>query len=168
METWIMGISPYLLGLIIFITQLIFIFSRTMNVIYTAEHNNAGTFYTGIAVHLSWLLSIAIGVKAVMFLDFFVIFCSLSGGLSGAYWGIQLKKNLNKRKPVKEKKSPPPITGRHRGYYYSIDTKTRAITVSDKKDKSNNVFTYNQWYDLDNVIDIFQDFVNGKEEETSK
>ena len=98
MENWIMTLSALELGVMVFFTQLVFIFSRTMNVIYVAEHNQLGSQLTGSLVHLSWLLSIAIGVKSVMYLDFVVIAFSLSGGLIGTYLGIKLKKHLISRK----------------------------------------------------------------------
>ena len=95
---WIETIPTWGLCVIVFLTQHLFIFARTMNVIYTAEHNTVGALISGTFVHLSWLLSIAIGVKSVMYLDFWVIACSLTGGLLGTYLGIRLKKYLNKRK----------------------------------------------------------------------
>lgn len=91
-EIWLNGLSPFELGLIVFINQLFFIFARTLNVIYTAEKKIPGSIITGTVVHLTWLLSIAIGVKSVMYLDWLVIFFSLTGGLSGTWLGIKLKK----------------------------------------------------------------------------
>ena len=98
MESWIMTLSALELGAMVFFTQLVFIFARTMNVIYVAEHNQWGSQSTGALVHLSWLLSIAIGVKSVMYLDWVVILFSMSGGLLGTYLGIKLKKYLQNRK----------------------------------------------------------------------
>ena len=72
---WIETLNPIYLGIIVFMTQLVFIFARTLNVIYTSEHNTKGALLTGSLVHLSWLVSISIGVKSIMFLDWFVILC---------------------------------------------------------------------------------------------
>ena len=95
---WIENISTGWLCIMVFLTQISFIFTRTLNVIYTAEHNVVGTLISGVFVHLCWLLGIAIGVKSVMFLDWWVIACSLIGGLLGAYMGIRLKNLFNKKK----------------------------------------------------------------------
>lgn len=97
MESWITDLSQFWLGALVFLVQLVFIFSRTLNVIYTAEHNSIMAQVTGALVHLSWLLSIAIGVKSVMYLDWFVILCSLTGGIAGTSWGIKLKKRWSAR-----------------------------------------------------------------------
>lgn len=95
---WINEISTIQLCVLVFFTQVAFILFRTLNVVYTSELNHVGSMITGAFVHLCWLLGISIGVKSVMYLDFWVILCSLVGGLSGTYIGIKLKKYLNKRK----------------------------------------------------------------------
>ena len=94
---WINDINEYLLGLIIFLSQIGFLFSRTLNVIYTAEQNIKASLISGVFVHLTSLISIAIGVKSIMYLDFFVILCSIGGGLLGTYYGLKIKKWLEKR-----------------------------------------------------------------------
>ena len=99
---WIEEIPIWLLCLIVFGVQICFVFFRTLNVIYTAEKRTLGALLTGIAVHLSWLLTVSIGVKSVMMLDFEIIAFSLSGGLLGTYLGIMLKKRIESKQTTLE------------------------------------------------------------------
>lgn len=94
---WLEELQIWHLCLIVFVTQFLFIFLRTMNVIYTAEQNLLGAKATSALVHLCWLLSIAIGVKSVMYLDWVVIVFSIAGGLIGTHYGIKLKQKLSKQ-----------------------------------------------------------------------
>jgi len=95
---WIDEISTLSLCMLVFVTQILFILFRTLNVVYTAELNHVGSMVTGALVHLSWLVAISIGVKSMMYLDTYVIISSLVGGLSGTYIGIKLKKYIDKNK----------------------------------------------------------------------
>lgn len=85
-------------AIIVFITQLVFIGSRTVNVKAIAEKNMIKALYTGAIIHIAWLVNISIGVVSMKeILKEFnwqyipVILCSLSGGLLGTYWGLKEK-----------------------------------------------------------------------------
>lgn len=89
--------------IVIFITQLVFIWARTWNVSAIAEGNIKMVLISGAFVHIAWLISITIGVVSMKeILTNFrweylpIIVGSLSGGLIGSYLG--LKKKLKKRK----------------------------------------------------------------------
>jgi Na+/citrate or Na+/malate symporter len=79
----------------VFVTQLIFIGCRTWNVKSIAKGNLLHVLVSGAFVHLSWLVSIAIGAVSMSeILTNFdwkyipVILCSLSGGLIGSWIGM--------------------------------------------------------------------------------
>lgn len=79
-------------SIIVFITQLIFIGCRTWNVKAIAKHNISQVLISGTFVHLSWLISIAIGAVSMheIITNFEwsylpIIACSLAGGLIGSY-----------------------------------------------------------------------------------
>jgi hypothetical protein len=83
----------------VFFTQLVFIAARTWNVKAIAKNSMPQVLLSGTVVHLSWLLSIAIGSvsmyeiiesKSIKYLP--VIACSLSGGLIGSWIGLQEKR----------------------------------------------------------------------------
>ena len=85
-------------SIIIFLTQLIFIWSRTINVKAIANKNMEKALLSGAIIHIAWLVSISIGVVSInsIIKDFNweyipVVICSLFGGLLGTYWGIKEK-----------------------------------------------------------------------------
>lgn len=76
----------------VFVTQFIWIWSRTWNVQTIADDNIPGVLLSGVVLHLSWLVSVAIGsVSMYEIISNFdwsylpVVACSLSGGLIGSY-----------------------------------------------------------------------------------
>jgi len=87
------------LSIIVFFTQLIFIGCRTWNVKAIADKNIKQVIISGAFVHLSWLVSIAIGAVSMheiitnFRLEFIpIVLCSLSGGLIGSYLSMKSKR----------------------------------------------------------------------------
>jgi len=85
-------------SIIVFVTQLIFIGCRTWNVKAIAKQNIPDVLISGTFVHLSWLVSIAIGAISMheIITNFEwsylpIVLCSLVGGLLGSY--ISMKSN---------------------------------------------------------------------------
>lgn len=85
-------------SIIVFVTQLIFIGCRTWNVKAIAKQNIPHVLISGTFVHLSWLVSIAIGAISMheIITNFEwsylpIVLCSLVGGLLGSY--ISMKSN---------------------------------------------------------------------------
>lgn len=85
-------------SILVFFTQLIFIGCRTWNVKAIAKHNIRAVLISGALVHLSWLVSIAIGAISMheIISEFRweylpIIGCSLSGGLLGSYLSMRSK-----------------------------------------------------------------------------
>ena len=83
----------------VFITQLIFIGCRTWNVKAIAAKNIPQVLLSGTFVHLSWLVSIAIGSVSMheIINDFDwtylpIVACSLSGGLIGSFVSMKSKR----------------------------------------------------------------------------
>jgi len=87
------------LSIIIFLTQLIFIGTRTWNVRAIAMNNLFQVLLSGVFVHLSWLVSIAIGsISMYEIIQNFewsylpVVMCSLTGGVIGSWIGLRAKR----------------------------------------------------------------------------
>lgn len=85
-------------SIIIFITQLVFIGCRTWNVKAISKNDVSQVLISGTFVHLSWLVSIAIGsVSMYEIITNFqlsylpIVLCSLTGGLIGSYIGLKTK-----------------------------------------------------------------------------
>ena len=90
------------MAITVFVTQLVFIGFRTLNVKAVSKGNTKGALITGAIVHLSWLVGIAIGAVSTneiisnwdwKYLP--VVLCSLSGGLLGTY--LAMKEKLKKK-----------------------------------------------------------------------
>lgn len=86
-------------SIIVFVTQLIFIGCRTWNVKAIATKNIPQVLISGAFVHLSWLVSIAIGAISMheiisnfewSYLP--IVACSLLGGLIGSYISMKSKR----------------------------------------------------------------------------
>jgi hypothetical protein len=80
---------------IVFFTQLSFVWLRTLNVRAVAIHNTTTVLITGAFVHITWLIGIAIGANSMykimndFRLDYLpIILCSLTGGLLGSWFGM--------------------------------------------------------------------------------
>jgi len=85
--------------IIVFITQLVFIGCRTWNIIAISKKDIPSVLISGTLVHISWLVSIAIGAVSMneLLMNFEwkyvpVIIASLSGGLIGSYMSMKSKK----------------------------------------------------------------------------
>lgn len=83
----------------VFLTQLIFIGCRTWNVKAIAAKSIPQVLVSGTFVHLSWLVSIAIGAVSMheIISDFDwtylpIIACSLIGGLIGSFLSMKSKR----------------------------------------------------------------------------
>jgi uncharacterized membrane protein YqgA involved in biofilm formation len=86
--------NQYLSAGVILVTQFVFIYLRTLNVIHTAEKRILSAIITGNGIGLAWLISISIGANAIMKGELLPILAFLIGGSVGTYLGI--KKELNK------------------------------------------------------------------------
>lgn len=94
-----MGDNIVKYSIIIFVTQLVFIFCRTWNVKAISNKDTVQVLVSGGFVHLAWLISIAIGAVSMheIISDFRweylpIVICSLTGGLVGSYFSMKSKK----------------------------------------------------------------------------
>lgn len=81
--------NPWYAAIVVFITQIIFLYLRTLNVIYTSERKVLGTILTGNGVSVSWLISMSIGLNSMFTGAWQPIVAFLVGGTIGTYWGIK-------------------------------------------------------------------------------
>jgi hypothetical protein len=83
----------YLASFVVFISQIAFVYLRTINVIYTADRNLWGSIITGNGIGLTWLIVTSIGVSSVLKGEFIPIIFFLLGGTIGNYIAIKQKQN---------------------------------------------------------------------------
>jgi len=93
--------NPWLAAIVIFIAQLLYMYFRTINVIYTSEMRLFPTMLSGLGLDTSWLISVAIGLTSVMTGDWQPILAFLAGATLGRLWGIKQEqiKHKNGTKP---------------------------------------------------------------------
>jgi hypothetical protein len=87
--------NPYYSAIVVLVSQIVFIYLRTINVIYTAEMKVKPAIISGIGIGFSWLVSMAIGANSILEGEILPIFSFLIGGALGTYWGItrEIKKH---------------------------------------------------------------------------
>jgi amino acid permease len=89
------------LSLIVFVTQTVFLWFRTLNVVYISKLLILPSILTGVGIGVSWLVSVTIGINAIMGLQPLPIIGHLLGGVIGTYIGLIREKN--RRTPPKKK-----------------------------------------------------------------
>lgn len=88
--------NTYLSALVVLVSQIVFIYLRTLNVIYTSELRVKAAIISGAGIGLAWLVSLAIGFESVKRGELLPIFTYLLGGGLGTYWGIRKEKIKHK------------------------------------------------------------------------
>jgi uncharacterized protein YebE (UPF0316 family) len=94
--------NPWYSSILVFITQILMLFLRTINIVYTTKRYMFGALWSNTGVALTWLLSMSIGMNSVLSGQWQPIISFLLGGLVGTYWGIC---NENKKYDIKTHKS---------------------------------------------------------------
>jgi len=84
--------NEWLSALTIFFTQIVFIYLRTLNVIYTTERRILPTVLTGNGIGLAWLIVVSVGANSIVNGNLLTIIAFLLGGTLGAYWGLKQEK----------------------------------------------------------------------------
>lgn len=84
-------VNPWYAAIIAFVTQIGFLYFRTLNVFYTIERNMFGAIWTNAMLSISWLLSMSIGINSVIIGDWQPITAFLLGGTVGTIWGLKKK-----------------------------------------------------------------------------
>lgn len=81
-------------AIIVFITQILMLYFRTINIFYTTQSKIFGAIWTGNANAIMWLLSMTIGMTSMVKGNWLPILMYLVGGSFGTYLGIiQERKN---------------------------------------------------------------------------
>jgi len=84
-------LNPWLSAMIVLFTQIVFLYARTLNVIYTAERKLIQTLVSGNIIGIAWLISISLGVNALMTLQWQPIAGHLIGGSVGVIMAFRRK-----------------------------------------------------------------------------
>lgn len=95
----------WFLTITVLLTNIVFLYGRTWNISAIAEKDIKGVLISATVVHLSWLISVAIGAYSMQKIlmnfnwgDVPVVLGSLGGGLYGSYIALKNKISKDKRK----------------------------------------------------------------------
>lgn len=77
--------------LLVFTSQFFLIFSRVLNVRLIMTNAKWKSVFTGFIIQVSWLISSALGVVAVIDSNYWVIVAYFVGGAVGTYLSLCLK-----------------------------------------------------------------------------
>jgi len=80
--------NPWYAAIIVCITQILMLYLRTINIIYTTKRNMFGAVWSNNGVALTWLMSMTIGMNSMLSGDWQPILGFLVGGSVGTYWGL--------------------------------------------------------------------------------
>lgn len=86
------NLTSWELGLIVFVSQTIFLWFRTLNVVYVSKLLILPSILTGIGIGISWLIAVAIGVNSILKLEIIPIVGHLLGGALGTLLGLHKEK----------------------------------------------------------------------------
>ena len=84
--------NPITASAIVFIMQILFLYFRTLNVIYTSRLQILPSILTGAMVGFCWLVSVTVGVNALMDELLLPIIFHFLGGAIGTYLGLLKEK----------------------------------------------------------------------------
>lgn len=76
---------------LVFISQLAFSFSRTLNTRYVSKDKKMAVILTGFAVKCAWLITTHLGINAMMNSDYKTIVAYLIGGVIGDAISLYIK-----------------------------------------------------------------------------
>lgn len=97
-------LNPVLTFIVVFLSQYIFIYLRTINVIYTTERKMMKAILSGTLMSIFWLISVSIGLNSVITGDIIPIIGFLLGGALGTWRGIkqEMKRTWKKTENLEE------------------------------------------------------------------
>lgn len=84
-------LPPEIQALIVLLSQLLFVYLRTVNVKAIAESNMALSLLSGIAIGFTGLLSLSIGITSILNLQILPVVSYLVGGSIGTFLAMRKK-----------------------------------------------------------------------------
>ena len=85
--------NEFLACVVVLLSQICFLFFRTLNTINVSKKNTIGSIATEAATSFFRLISLALGVNSVINGGIIVMATYIIGAMIGTYWGIKQKKD---------------------------------------------------------------------------
>jgi hypothetical protein len=83
--------NTVLQSLVVMVSQILFLFFRTLNIRYIAERSVIKAVISGNCIGILWLITVALGAKALLDGNIMVVIAQLVGGSIGTYIGIKTR-----------------------------------------------------------------------------
>jgi len=83
--------NPWWSALIVLITQFLFLYLRTKNVLYITKNQIFLAVTTGALIGLMWLTSVTFSIDAIAKMDWQPIAAYFIGGMIGTYYAMKIK-----------------------------------------------------------------------------
>lgn len=97
-------LNPWYAAIIVFFTQILMLYFRTINIFYTTQRNIFGSIWSNNANAVAWLMSMTIGMNSMLNGQWIPIIAYLIGGSLGTYFGlrkeIKAKENIDPNKII--------------------------------------------------------------------
>jgi uncharacterized protein YebE (UPF0316 family) len=81
--------NDWYVSIIVFVTQIAFLYFRTVNVIYTTKHNMIGAILTNIGTSITWIVSTGFSMNSFITGSWLPIVSFVLGGIIGTYYGVK-------------------------------------------------------------------------------
>ena len=78
-------------ALIVLFTQMLMIYFRTVNIIYTTRNHMLGAILSNVGITVMWLMSTIVGVNSIISGQWPSILSFIIGGAIGTYYGMRYK-----------------------------------------------------------------------------
>ena len=85
--------NPWLQAMVVLISQVLFLYFRTLNIKYIAQKRVLPAIVSGNCIGLLWLVTVAFGAKALLDGELLTVLAQLLGGSIGTYFGVVGKKD---------------------------------------------------------------------------
>lgn len=90
-------LNPWNSAIIVFVTQILIFYLRTLNIIYTVERRIWPAILTNSGVNFFGLISMAVGVTSLLSGEWQSIVTLFIGGGLGTYFGMRTEYKSNKK-----------------------------------------------------------------------
>lgn len=81
--------NQYYSSVVVFVTQIAFLYFRTVNVIYTTQRRTVGAILTNIGTSITWVVSTGFSMNSFITGSWLPIVSFVLGGIIGTYYGIK-------------------------------------------------------------------------------
>jgi uncharacterized protein YebE (UPF0316 family) len=76
-------------SIVVLVTQIAFLYLRTVNVFYTVKHRMLGAILTNVGTSITWIISTSVSMHSAISGSWIPIIAFIVGGVIGTYYGLK-------------------------------------------------------------------------------